>query len=182
MIELRCITQLWKDKQLDIYFADESGFSLTPYIPYHWGKKGVQSPIFSKKGVVYNVFGLMSPEQKLVSYLTEGSINSQFIIKALDDFSAKLTKFTVVVLDNAPWHRSRWIQAKIKKWEQKGLFLFFLPTYSPHLNKIETLWRFMKYQWIKSRDYINRKTLQDAIKNILRKFGTEYKIDFSMNY
>ncbi len=155
---------------------------MTPYIPYHWGKKGVQSPILSKKGIVYNVFGLMSPEQKLVSYVTQDSINSQFIISSLDDFSDKLTKFTVVVLDNAPWHMSKRVQSKIKKWEKKGLFLFYLPTYSPHLNKIETLWRFIKYQWIKSKDYTNVKTLQEAIKNILRTFGTDYKIDFSMNY
>lgn len=88
----------------------------------------------------------MSPEQKLVSYVTQESINSQFIITSLDDFSDKLTKFTVVVLDNAPWHMSKCVQSKIKKWEKKGLFLFYLPTYSPHLNKIETLWRFMIYK------------------------------------
>jgi transposase len=86
----------------------------------------------------------MSPEQNLVTYLSENSIDSQFIIQSLDDFTEKITKLTVVILDNAPWHISQYIQAKIEQWEQKGLYIIFLPTYSSHLNKIETLWRFIK--------------------------------------
>jgi transposase len=167
---------------VNIYFGDEVGFSLTPSIPYSWSKIGQQREIPSKKGLAYNVFGLMSPEQNLVTYLTEKSIDSQFIIQSLDDFAEKITKLTVVILDNAPWHKSQYIQAKIDQWEQKGLYILYLPTYSPHLNKIETLWRFIKYQWLKIKDYNNLDTLKQAIKNILRKFGTEYRIKFTMNY
>lgn len=47
---------------------------------------------------------------------------------------------------------------------------------------IETLWRFIKYQWLKVRDYTNLNNLKQAIRNILRKFGTEYRIEFKMNY
>ena len=42
-------------------------------------------------------------------------------------------------MDNTPWHKSKYAQAKIDHWEQKGLYILYLPTYSPHLNKIETL-------------------------------------------
>ena len=58
-------------------------------------------------------------------------------------------------LDNAPWHKSKYVQTKVQEWEQKELFLLYLPTYSPHLNKIETLWRFIKYQWLQLKDYAN---------------------------
>ena len=124
----------------------------------------------------------MSPEQKLTAYLTEKTIDSQFIIESLDDFAKKITQLTVVILDNAPWHISKYIQSKIEQWEDVGLFLLYLPTYSPHLNKIETLWRFIKYQWLKPKDYKDLKILKNAIRNILRKFGTELKIQFNMNY
>lgn len=174
---------LWEQKQVDIYFADEVGFSLTPSIPYCWSKIGEQKEIPAKKGLAYNVFGLMSPEQKLTTYVTEKSIDSQFIIAALDDFTNKINKLTVVILDNAPWHTSSYIQSKIDEWEEKGLFLLYLPTYSPHLNKIETLWRFIKYQWLKVKDYKDLKSLKSAIRNILKKFGSEdYQIKFTMNY
>ena len=32
-------------------------------------------------------------------------------------------------------------------YHQDG-YLFYLPTYSPHLHNIETLWRNMKYEWL----------------------------------
>jgi transposase len=38
-------------------------------------------------------------------------------------------------MDNAPWHKSKYIQAKVEQWEQKGGFILYFPTYSPHLNK-----------------------------------------------
>lgn len=180
--QLQGVIELWKKALVNIYFADEAGFSLTPSIPYSWSKIGEQTGIPTKKDLAFNVFGLMSPEQNLVSYLTEKSIDSQFIIQSLDDFAEKITKLTVVIMDNAPWHKSKYVQAKIDQWEQKGLFILYLPTYSPHLNKIETLWRFIKYHWLKIRDYTNLNTLKQAIRNILRKFGTEYRIEFTMNY
>lgn len=180
--QIQGVIELWEQQLVNIYFGDEAGFSLTPSIPYCWSKIGEQKGIPTKKGLAYNVFGLMSPEQNLVTYLTEKSIDSQFIIQSLDDFAEKITKLTVVILDNAPWHISQYIQAKIDQWEQKGLYILYLPTYSPHLNKIETLWRFIKYQWLKIMDYANLSTLKQAISDILRKFGTEYRIELTMNY
>lgn len=44
-------------------------------------------------------------------------------------------------MDNAPIHTSKKFIENIQKWrDNHDLFLFFLPTYSPELNKIEILW------------------------------------------
>jgi transposase len=67
-----------------------------------------------------------------------------------DEFSQKIDKLTVVVLDNAPIHTSLAMRKKIAQWRQKKLETFGLPTYSPQLNLIEILWRFMKYEWIET--------------------------------
>ena len=67
---------------------------------------------------------------------------------------------------------------KLAEWEEKGFYIFFLPTYSPHLNKIEILWRKMKYKWLKPQDYLSFESLTKAIKEILSSLGTEYKINF----
>ena len=34
------------------------------------------------------------------------------------------------------------------KWVKRGLIIKYLPPYSPELNLIEILWRFMKYDWL----------------------------------
>lgn len=50
--------------------------------------------------------------------------------------------------------------------------------YSPHLNKIETLWHKTKYEWIRPEDYSSYKTLKQAVLNIFSLVGRKYKINF----
>lgn len=78
----------------------------------------------------------------------ECSINSDIVIACIDKFSEKLEKKTVLVMDNSSIHTSNMMLEKEKEWLAKGLTLFFLPTYSPELNIIEILWRFIKYSWL----------------------------------
>jgi transposase len=78
---------------------------------------------------------------------------------------AKITK------QDAPTHTSKLFQAKIKEREKRGLVLYFLPTYSPELNRIEILWRFMKYHWIEIKDYASTQTLEDYVHRILVSYG-----------
>ncbi len=53
-------------------------------------------------------------------------------------------------MDQASIHTSHAILV-LAEWQEKQLEIFWLPTYSPHLNLIEILWRFMKYEWMKLR-------------------------------
>ena len=68
-----------------------------------------------------------------------GCITSEQIADFLDKFSLAIKKETFIVLDNAKVHRSKLLKEMRKIWEKRGLFLFFLPPYSPHINIAETL-------------------------------------------
>jgi len=165
---------------IDLYFGDESGISLTPSIPYGWqkrGRKNTQS-IPTQRSAVINVFGLLSRDNRFESYITKGSNTSATIIAYIDDFATKITKKTIIVLDNAPIHKSNDFIEKMAEWEEMDLFIFFLPPYSPHFNLIETLWRKIKYEWLKASAYISIEALQEALCNILVNIGTEYTINF----
>ena len=83
-----------------------------------------------------------------------------------------------MVLDNATIHHSEKFNAKLGEWIQKGLRIFHLSAYSPHLNLIETLWRKIKYQWLKPADYASWEILKEALQNIMNSVGNTFKIDF----
>ena len=53
-----------------------------------------------------------------------------------------------MLLDNGPLHRSQEFIEQIPKWVKKDLSIKYLPPYSPELNLIEILWRFMKCYWL----------------------------------
>ncbi len=150
-----------------------------PTVPYGWIKKGQQACILSRHSGRINVFGLLSTTGKLTSYQKGESLNSQFIIDSITDFAQTLQLPTLVVLDNAPLHTSAAFQAKQQEWETKGLYVFFLPRYSPHLNRIERLWKQIKHGWLKAQDYLSLVLLNQALSQILTGFGTTFTLDFS---
>lgn len=67
----------------------------------------------------------------------ECSVNSEIVVACFDAFSLTLNKPTIVILDNASIHHSQLFEDEIKKWEDRELFLYYLPKYSPELNLIE---------------------------------------------
>ncbi len=169
---------------IDVYFVDESGFSLTSNVSYAWQPIGEQWAIPAEKKKVMNALGLLNVrDDHLVTYpLPEGAyMDSELFIKYIDDFSEKIEKETAIILDRAPWHTSWETLAKMEEWEEKGLHVFFLPAYSPHLNLIETLWRKIKHEWLKIKDYRSKNTLKKKLIEIFSFYGSQYKIDFSMN-
>lgn len=168
--------------QLDLFFTDECGFNLTPSIPYGWQPIGTQRCIRSAKDLVTNVFGLMSRNGKLQVFSTPQTINSDFILECVDQIAQSIQKPTVLVMDNAPWHRAEKIIQKCREWEDKELYVFFLPKYAPHLNLIETLWRKIKYEWLKPEDYLSAATLLEALFNIIRSYDHQFCINFSNNF
>lgn len=163
---------------IELYFGDESGFCLTPTIPYGWFPIGQTQSITQRPSKRFNVLGFLSLDQHLRTFHTEGSINSDFVIQAIDQLIPPQNTFRVIVLDNAPMHRSRKFYDQISRWEKHNLYIFFLPKYSPHLNKIEMLWRKTKHQWLKPKDYDSFKILKQKLIYIFNNIGHEYPIKF----
>jgi transposase len=106
-------------------------------------------------------------------------MTSQFSFEQMERFSIGLRRLTVVVLDNAAVPRARVIKERIGVWQQRGLFLFYLPRYSPPLNIVETPWRRLKYEWLTAKDYGTRETLCYAVRLALKAVGESLRINFS---
>lgn len=178
LTELQQLIGLYKKGFIDLYFADESGFNLEGYVPYGWQPKGEYIEITPSKTKSTQIFGLMSLENDLEAYACQGSINSKVVIAFLNDFATRIVSQTVVVIDNAPIHHSKEFKAQIERWKQEDLYIFFLPTYSPHLNPIEILWRMIKYHWLEYENLETQEDLDKELERILCAFGKEYFIDF----
>ncbi len=164
---------------LKIYYGDECGFNLDPCLAYGWQAKEEYVKIAPKKSSRLNVFGLLSRTNHLQAYSCQEAMNGNLIIAFLDDFATQLTQKTVVVLDNATIHHTEALEEKINEWQEQDLHLFFLPTYSPHLNLIETLWRKIKYEWLKPHHYLSWQTLTTAVEGMMANLGDKLTIDFA---
>ncbi len=114
-----------------------------------------------------NSFALISRANLCRFQTTQKSIDTSFIVEQLEKLSFDLERQTVVVLDNAPAHVAKRVQECRRFWQERGLFVFYLPPYSPHLNIAEVLWRKLKYQWLQAQDYLDTQTLFYRVRQAL---------------
>jgi transposase len=120
----------------------------------------------------------MTRANQLHSYVSTQSITSEVVIACVDAFLPKVSKRTVIVVDQASIHTSDALYNKLAQWQQRNIEIFQLPSYSPQLNLIEILWRFIKYEWIEISAYQSWQSLVNYVEKVLKEFGENYVINF----
>lgn len=173
------LEQFSREGLLDLYYGDEAGVSMEPNVPYGWQFQDEEVSMPTAKGKALNCFGLFTRNNQSWTATSEQSITGKFVMEQLERFSFTVRRLTVVVLDNAKIHLGKQITERIGCWQQRGLLIFYLPPYSPHLNIAETVWRKMKYEWLAPEDYAFKEHLQYAVKQVLQAFGKSLRIKFS---
>ena len=165
--------------EVGLYYFDESGFSLTPDVPYAWQAVGETIEIPSSRSKRLNVLGFCNKQQDFHATTVQGYVDSEIVIACFDQFCNTINKKTIVVVDNASMHTSSNFKGKLGEWEENGLIVKYLPTYSPELNLIEIVWRLIKYNWLPLSAYLSFKNLKSELQLVLDGIGSEYQINFA---
>ena len=110
-------------------------------------KRGQQKRLPAPPGAnaFHHVIGALNWSTQQVSYTMETVKNSDTFITFLEHVLEQCypTQGVVLVMDNAPYHRSRAVQAFLSLYAERVL-VFWLPPYCPTLNPIERFWRHLK--------------------------------------
>ncbi len=177
--QLESLIEQAKRDQIDLFYFDESGFTLEPCVPYAWQAIGEAIELSTSKSKRLNVLGFVNRDGQFDSIVVEGSVNSAVVVACIDRFVETLHKPTVLIIDNAPTHTSQEFNENIERWEQRGLTIQPIAPYSPELNIIEIVWRKIKYEWLPFSAYESYEKLKKELFNVLACIGTEYKIEFA---
>jgi transposase len=158
--------------EIDLFYADESGFSLWMPVTYSYyfqgrQKRQEQTP---SKGRRVSILGLFHPLLGFIYGLVLGSFNSKRYIKMMDEQAQQahqvLThtgRIRVIVQDNGPIHTSKAVQQKWPEWQEKGLYMFFLAKYCSEMNPIEGEWHQIKTHELRGRMFENELDLAYAV-------------------
>jgi hypothetical protein len=73
----------------------------------------------------------------------------------------------VIWLDNYSVHKSERVQAELPEWEQAGITLCYLPSYSPELSRMEPIWHPVKHQDIVRRSHARLGDLMSTVDEAL---------------
>ena len=127
-----------------IAYVDESGIDSYLYREYGWSPRG-QRLIGKISGRRYKRVGIVAAKlgREIIAPLTfdgtmEHRLFEQWFTQCL---LPALPEHTVIVMDNASFHRKKKLNALARKAHRT---LLFLPPYSPELNPIEHFWSWLK--------------------------------------
>jgi hypothetical protein len=177
---IRSLNQRALEGRCELFYFDESGFSPNPPIPYGWsriGKARYVEPQAHRQRV--NVLGPLRQDGKLVWSTQQRPTVRDDVIAFFDRMSGvPHSSPRIVVIDNAAIHKGEAMESKRRQWAAQGLYLYYLPPYSPELNKIEILWKQAKYFWRRFCS-LQRDKLLNEVNSILNGFGTKSTINFA---
>lgn len=95
----------------------------------------------------------------------------------LENIASSVLKIPItLVLDNAKYQRC---EAVFACAQRLNIELLFLPTYSPNLNLIERLWKFVKKKCLYSKYYDKFPAFKSAITDCLDKLDTDHKAELA---
>lgn len=173
------LEQQSRQGHIELFYADESQICEEGYIPYGWQFAKEEVYIETAKGGKLNLFAMISRNNKVYYQTSRQKMTAHFIREQLEAFSFSIHKPTVVVLDNARIHTARKVKERLPEWQSRGLYIFYLPPYSPHLNICERVWRELKARWLKPEDYLSADSLFYAATLALAAIGKSLFIHFA---
>ena len=135
-----------------LYFGDAVHVKHNAEAGYAWSPVGEPHLIPTNSGRQrYNVLGAYCTQtHEHVFILTEANINQYTMVELLPKLREKHPGDGKIylVLDNASYNRAKRVQAQA---ETSRITIKFQPPYSPNLNLIERLWKFMRKMFCKDK-------------------------------
>jgi DDE superfamily endonuclease len=171
----------------DLFYLDQCGVAPSLPLSYTWARVGVRplaryeapqrrrvnvlgalAPVGPRRALVYE--SRLAAEGKL-----DGAAFLDFVCRRLAGLPGGAAALAAlppderrerpctVVLDNYGVHHSTPVKAALPTLEALGVSLYYLPAYSPKLNRIEPEWHALKYDRLAERSFTTGPALKAAV-------------------
>jgi len=157
-----------------VYFVDAAHFVYATFLGlvWCWTRLCLRAASGRQR---YNVLAALDGiSHRLIQVTNHSYINALSVcdlLRAVADAAAPKVAITLV-LDNARYQKCGLVQELAK---QLGIELLYLPGYSPKLNLIERLWKFVKAECLHSTYYESYGAFHAAIQRCLDELSTKHK-------
>lgn len=156
-----------------VFFVDATHLVFGTFLTYLWcfTRLFVRAASGRQR---FNVLGAWNAlTHELVSVTNTTSVNAETMCELLRKIAdLKLTGPITLILDNARYPKCALV---IDLAKQLSIHLEYLPSYSPNLNLIERLWKFLKRTTLRGHYYANFAEFKTAIESCLEQLPTTHK-------
>ena len=154
-----------------ICFADGVHPTHNTQVSYGWIRKGVRKEICSNTGRQrINLSGALDIVEKKVHFQENLMLNGESTIRFLEKIEQAYPpkKRIHLFLDNARYYKNQKVKAFLKT---SKIEVHYLPPYSPNLNPIERLWKWMKQRVLYNTYYECFDDFKEAVVGFLESFS-----------
>ncbi len=161
--------QVWRS-QRRLICIDEAHIQRDMDVGYTWAVKGKPAWRLSDSVPLahrINWYGVYDFAEGRCFIWNEGTCNKEHTIQFLQRMAACLADApgaVVIIWDGAPWHRAKCVQAAA---DELDFTLIALSAYSPDLNPIEGLWKWMREEVTRHHCHDSMRQLFDACKEFI---------------
>jgi transposase len=157
-----------KKQERLVYFVDAAHLVMGSFLGYLWCKCRIFIPSSSGRNR-YNVLGAINAiTHELITVCNDTYINACSVCELLNRIREKAGKIIPVtlVLDNAKYQKCDMVTELAAKLD---IEMLFLPSYSPNLNLIERLWKWVKKDCLNCKYHKTFNEFKEAINKSLLK-------------
>jgi putative transposase len=163
-----------------LFYLDESGFSPSLPLGYSWSLPGQRKRVKYEypQGRRVNVLAAYEPHGPapwLDALPLERTLNSDDLLAYLRQRLPAAEVPRVVVLDSASMHVSKAFKAHRKALADEGIYLYYLPAYSPELNQIEPVFKQVKHHEIPKRSHTSKAELRESVEQGFASYGSRLR-------
>lgn len=165
-----------KSETRTVFFMDAAHFVLGAFLSYLWclSRVFVKTPSGRQR---FNVLGALNAISKELLTVTNDTYITSIQVCELLELIKKKTKGPItIILDNAKYQRCKLVMELALKLD---IELLFLPPYSPNLNLIERLWKFIKKQCLNSVYHPDFDAFRSSISNFISHMHKTHKDELS---
>jgi len=156
-----------------VFFVDAAHFVMGAFLGMMWcfERLFVRTPSGRKR---FNVLGALNAiTHEMITVTNDTYITATQVCELLQKVAALgLTIPITLVLDNARYQKCEVVQSLA---DALGIELLYLPTYSPNLNLIERMWKFVKKKCLYAKYYEDFSQFSSAITACLDQTHLRYK-------
>lgn len=157
-----------------VHFVDAAHFVHSTFLGVLWcvARMFVRATSGRKR---FNVLGALNAvTHELISVTNHRYINGESVCELLRAVAAAAVPGIPItlVLDNAPYQKSLLVRDQAR---ESGIELLYLPPYSPNLNLIERVWKFVKGECLRTKYYGKYEDFHNTIQQCLDDLPAKHK-------
>lgn len=147
-------------KQIEIWFQDEARVGQQGRLTRIWGRKNQRQRLPKTIGFEYvYIYGAVCPERDIGEAIVIDVLGKEAMEHHLNAISLRIPvdRHAVLLMDRAPWHKG--LKAP------HNITILYLPPYSPELNPHETVWEYLKNNFLSNCVFKNLDHIIEACCN-----------------